>query len=403
MASAQCEDCFLAEPVWLEGALVLPDRIVEHGLIELRNGRIAGLWDLENQTEPVHAAADTIRVDGFIAPGFIDLHVHGGGGADFMDADPEQVAVITTTHARYGTTGLLATTLTAPDEEILAAIRAAAAAKPAGARVLGYHIEGPFVSMKYKGAQDPRYVRPADLAEIDRWMAAGRPGDRWHVTLAPEAEGALAAIAYLVRRGAVVSVGHTDCTYAQLKEAREAGLCHATHLFNAMRGLHHREPGTVGGALTLDGMTVELIADGVHVHPVAMDLAIRARGKQNVLLVTDAMQAAGMPDGQYRLGKLKVFVQEGQARLEDGTLAGSVLTMDRAVRNMVNLVGVDLPTAVAMASLHPARLHGLAERKGKLAAGMDADLVLLDRDLQVQATLVEGHVAYDSGLFGSRT
>lgn len=385
-------------PRWLRGALVLPDRIVADGLLEVAEGRIAGVWDLQQEAEPDHSAAETVQVDGYIAPGYIDIHVHGGGGADFMDADPEKVAVISVTHARHGTTGLLATTLTAPEEEILAAIRAVKAAENPGAQILGFHVEGPYVNLKYKGAQDPRYVRAPSIAEIDRWMAEGRPGDRWHITLAPEADGALAAIRHLIQRGAVVSAGHTDCTYEQLKAAQEAGLRHATHLFNAMRGLHHREPGTVGGALTLPGMTVELIADGVHVHPAAMALAVRARGAENVLLVTDAMEAAGMPDGEYYLGKLKTIVRSGEARLEDGALAGSVLTMDRAVRNMVNLVGVDLPTAVAMATLHPARLHGLADRKGRLAPGLDADLVLLDRQLGVLATLVQGRVVHDTGI-----
>lgn len=389
-------------PLWLQGALILPGRIVDHGLLRVENGRIAGLWDLETEPEPDHQPADTVRVDGFIAPGFIDLHVHGGGGADFMDGDPEAVATITATHARFGTTGLLATTLTAPEEAILRALQAAKAAPRRGARVLGFHVEGPFVNLKMKGAQDPRFVRPPSVPEIDRWLAEGRPEDRWHITMAPETQGALPAIRHLAERGAVVSAGHTDCTYAQLKEARDAGLRHATHLFNAMRGLHHREPGTVGGALTLPGMTAEVIADGVHVHPASLAVAVRARGSESMLLVTDAMRATGMPDGDYYLGELLTHVHEGQARLDDGTLAGSVLTMDRAVRTMVNLVGLPIPEAVAMASLNPARLHRLEGRKGRLAPGMDADLVLLDANLAVLATLVEGQVAHDTGIMQSR-
>ncbi|HEY8346739.1 MAG TPA: N-acetylglucosamine-6-phosphate deacetylase [Symbiobacteriaceae bacterium] len=387
-----------AEVRWFRGPLILPDRVVENGLVAVSGRRIAGVWDLEREPAPEHPAACTVRVEGFLAPGYIDLHVHGGGGADFMDGDPEAVATITATHARHGTTALLATTLTATEEEILRAIRAVVAAPRRGARILGFHVEGPFVNTNMKGAQDPRYIRPADVAEIDRWLAAGGPDYRWHVTLAPEVEGAMAAIQHLVSRGAVVSAGHTDCTYAQLKAARDAGLRHVTHLFNGMRGLHHREPGAVGGALTLPGLTVEIIADGVHVHPAVIALAVQARGPEAVILITDAMRAAGMPDGQYRLGKLDVTVQSGEARLADGTLAGSVLTMDRAVQNMVRLVGVDLPAAVAMATLNPARLHGLEDRKGRLAPGLDADLVLLDRDLNVQATLVEGQVVYDTGV-----
>jgi N-acetylglucosamine-6-phosphate deacetylase len=379
---------------WFKGDLILPDRVVEEGLLKVKGGRIAGVWDPATERLPEVKGEPVTRWEGYIAPGFIDLHVHGGGGADFMDCDPEAVATITETHARYGTTGLLATTLTAPEERIVAAIRAVRAAPRRGARVLGYHIEGPYINPKLKGAQDGRYVRLADIGEIDRWMAAGAGGDRWHVTIAPEMEGHLKAIRHLAERGAVVSAGHTDCTYAQLQAAQAAGLSHATHLYNAMKGLHHREPGTVGGALTLPGLTVEIIADGIHVHPASMAVAVAARGAGSVLLITDAMRATGAGEGEYLLGELKAIVKNGQARLEDGTLAGSVLTMGEAVRNMVRLVGVPLPQAVAMASLNPARKHGLEGHTGALAAGLDADLVLLNRDLRVQATVVRGQAVF---------
>jgi N-acetylglucosamine-6-phosphate deacetylase len=176
----------------------------------------------------------------------------------------------------------------------------------------------------------------------------------------------------------------------------EAGVSHVTHLYNAMRGLHHREPGTVGGALTLPGMTIEMIADGIHVHPASMALAVRARGVESVLLVTDAMRATGLGDGEFTLGVLPTIVKNGEARLMNGALAGSVLTMERAVQNMVNLVKVDLPTAVAMASLHPAQKHRLDDRRGSLAVGKDADILLLDRNLHVQATIVGGVVVHDA-------
>jgi N-acetylglucosamine-6-phosphate deacetylase len=380
---------------WLEGSVVLPDRVVENGLVKAEGSKITGVWDLEAAARPEgQDPRQTTRVEGYIAPGYIDLHVHGGGGADFMDGDPEAVATITSTHARYGTTGLLATTLTLPEEKIAGAIRAARTAPRRGARVLGFHIEGPFINVKFKGAQDERYVRPATIAELDRLMANGGEGDAWHFTMAPEIEGHLDAIRHLAAKGAVVSAGHTECTYAQLAAAADAGLSHVTHLYNAMRGLHHREPGTVGGALSLPGLTVELIADGIHVHPASMQVAVRARGYEQALLITDAMRATGMPDGEYYLGELKTFVKNGAARLEDGTLAGSVLTMADAVRNMVKLVGLPLHQAVAMASLHPARKHRLDGRKGAIAAGMDADLVLLDKDLRVTETIVEGEIVY---------
>ncbi|HYG57326.1 MAG TPA: N-acetylglucosamine-6-phosphate deacetylase, partial [Symbiobacteriaceae bacterium] len=274
------------------------------------------------------------------------------------------------------------------------AIRAARMAPRRGARVLGFHVEGPFINGKMKGAQDARYIRPATLAEIDRIMAEGGPGHKWRFTVAPEIPGMTEAIGHLAARGAVISAGHTECTYTQLQEAAAAGVSHVTHLYNAMRGLHHREPGTVGGALTLPGMTVELIADGVHVHPASMAVAVRARGEQGVLLVTDAMRASGFPEGEYLLGELRAVVKDGAVRLADGTLAGSVLTMSGAVRNMVRLAGVSLPAAVAMASLNPSRKHGLDGRKGAIAPGMDADMVLLDKDLQAYTTIVEGEVVF---------
>lgn len=380
---------------WFKAPLILPDRVVEGGLLAYEDGRITDVWDLADPAAPPVPAGAEVVERGYLAPGYLDIHVHGGGGADFMDADPEAVVAITTTHVRHGTVGLLATTLTAPEEEIIRAIRAARKAPRRGARVLGFHVEGPFINVKHKGAQNPEYVRPASIEEIDRWMAEGGPGDRWHVTLAPETEGALEAIRHLVSRGATVSAGHTDATYEQLRAAAEAGLSHATHLYNGMRGLHHREPGTVGGAITLPGMTVELIADGVHVHPASMQVAIRTRGPAHVLLVTDAMMAAGMGDGEFKLGEFPVIVKGGEARLHGGSLAGSVLTMDRAVQNIVRLVGLDLPTAVAMASLNPARLMGLAERKGSLAVGKDADLLILDEDLNVKTTIIGGEVVYE--------
>jgi N-acetylglucosamine-6-phosphate deacetylase len=397
---------------WYKGALILPDRVVANGLLRTEAGRITGLWDLEAEKAPQPDPQHLTEAP-FVSPGFMDIHVHGGGGGDFMDGDPEAVVAITECHVKHGTTALLATTLTAPEEQILAAIRAVKAAPKRGTRIVGFHIEGPYINEKWRGAQNPEYVRAADLAEVDRWLAVARGAttgaptdaahsstcscgcnDRWHITLAPEIPGHLDAIRGLVERGFVVSAGHTDCTYAQLQAATQVGLSHATHLYNAMRGLHHREPGTVGGALTLPGLTIELIADGIHVHPASMRLAVNARGVDSSLLVTDAMRAAGMPDGEYVLGELKVTVRNGEARLQDGTLAGSLLTMATAVRNMVKLVGLELHQAVQMASLNPARRHGLDAELGSLAVGKRADLVLLDNDLQVESTIVGGQIAH---------
>lgn len=376
--------------MYLRGNLVLADRIVTRGLLHVDGARIAGVWD-EASAPKVKADYET---DGYICPGFVDMHCHGGGGHDFMDGTEEAVQAIAAIHGRHGTTSLFCTTLTASSEHILGAIRAARTAKTEGARIVGYHIEGPYINMKMKGAQNGRYVRPADRQEIDSWLAEGGRDKRWHITVAPEIQGHLDAIRYLHQQGFIVSAGHTDCSLEELQAGIEAGVRHCTHLFNAMRPLNHREPGTVGGCLTLDNITVELIADGFHVHPLAMKLALAARGVDKAALVTDAMMAVGMSDGDYELWELQVVVKDGTARLkETGGLAGSLLTMDRGVANLVNLVGLDLVTAVRLASTNPARIHGL-HQKGLLAPGKDADIAVLNPGLVNQMTIVEGNIVY---------
>jgi N-acetylglucosamine-6-phosphate deacetylase len=376
--------------MYLRGNLVLPDRILKNGLLQVEGGRITAVWD-EPSAPPVRAGYET---DGYICPGFIDLHCHGGGGADFMHGTAEAVETIAYTHGRHGTTGLFCTTLTAPPDAIRQAVRAARGARTEGARILGYHIEGPFISLKMKGAQNGRYVRPADRSEIETWLVDGGREMRWHITIAPEIDGHLEAIAYLKRQGFVVSAGHTDATLAELQAGVAAGVSHCTHLFNAMRPMHHRDPGTAGGCLGLPQLTVELIGDGIHVHPLAMKVAIAAKGADRTALVTDAMEAVDMPEGDYHIWELDVTVRDGSARLkEGGGLAGSLLTMDRGVANLVNLVGLDLPTAVRMASTVPARIHGLAQ-KGRLAPGCDADIAVLGPDFVNRLTVVAGQIVY---------
>lgn len=421
----------MADRLWLRGRVVLPGAVWEQGLVEVADGRIAGVWDLRREPGPEAyrsardqgalpaaggrltaggAAVELVDVrDGYICPGFIDVHVHGGNGADFMDADPEAVLTICRFHGAHGTTALLATTLTAAPEAITAAIRAARqaaawtglngrAAGAAGAQVIGFHIEGPFVNPDYKGAQDGRFVRPPSAAEAEAWLAAGgapATAAAWQVTMAPEVPGGLEFIRQVTALGVLVNAGHTGCTYAGMQAAVAAGLTATTHTYNAMRALHHREPGTVGAALALPELLAELIADGHHVHPASMGVLVRAKGPAGVHLVTDAMRAAGRPDGHYRLGELDVTVQGGRALLAGGTLAGSLLTMDQAVANMHRLVGLPLQQAVHMAALNPARRLGLAARKGSLETGKDADIAVLDQDLRNQVTVAGGRIVHD--------
>lgn len=319
-----------------------------------------------------------------ILPGFIDLHVHGGGGADTMEGG-DALVTLARTHARFGTTSLLATTMTAPDAEIrrvLGEIDAVVKAPVGeGARVLGVHLEGPYINPGKLGAQ-PSHARPGVIAEVDELCALAPIR---LMTLAPELSGHYALIRHLSERGIRVQLGHTLGTYEQGVAAMEHGACGFTHLFNAMTGLHHRHPGMVGAALA-HAEFAELIPDLLHVHPGAIRAALRSIPR--LYAVTDSTAAAGMPDGEYRLGEQAVTKCLGGVRLADGTLAGSTLTMDQALRNLVE-VGLPLDQASARLSRYPADFLGLDER-GRLAEGCYADLVVMDPDLNVHAVYVEG-------------
>jgi N-acetylglucosamine-6-phosphate deacetylase len=319
----------------------------------------------------------------WIVPGYIDVHVHGGGGAQCNTSDADELAAVAAFHARHGTTALLATTVAAPVGELEAALRAADRAP-----VLGAHLEGPFLSRARPGAMDPEAFLDPDPVVLERLLAAG--GVRM-VTLAPELPGALSLVSRLADAGVVASLGHSDASYEEARAAARAGARSVTHLFNAMPPFHHRSPGIVGAALELDALTCELICDGAHVDPAVLRVALRAKGVSGVRLVTDAMEAAGLPDGTYRLGAAPVTVSGGRAVIAGtDTIAGSTLTMDAAVRGAVRFLGVAVEEAVAMASAAPARLLGLGERKGAIAVGWDADLVLLDEELRVLRTMIGG-------------
>jgi N-acetylglucosamine-6-phosphate deacetylase len=260
-----------------------------------------------------------------------------------------------------------------------------------GARLLGAHLEGPYLSPSRPGAQAPELIRPADPDELAGWLATGVVR---LITIAPEVPANRAIIGTCRAAGVVVSAGHTDATFDDLVAAVGLGVSHVTHTFNAMRPLHHREPGVVGAAMTLDELTVELIADGVHVHPAAMRALLAARGVDGVVLVPDAIRAAGLPDGEHPLGERTVTVGDGAVRLADGTLAGSVLTMDRGLANLRTASGRDLAALWPTASRNAARIAGVGDRTGVLAAGRDADLVLVDDEVAVHTTIVAGHVVH---------
>ena len=341
--------------------------------------------------QSAHAPAAAQRVDGIIVPGFVDVHVHGGDGADFMDAHEEATERILGFHATHGTTALAATTLSASRSDLHAAVDGIArvsADRPAGAEIVGIHLEGPFINARRAGAQDRASIRPADIHEVSALIAQA-PRLRWIVTIAPELDGAQDLIEHF-RDRVLFSIGHTDADHAAAAAALEWGALHFTHLYNAMTGLSHREPGVVGAALTSVHSTAELIADGIHVHPAALRVAVQAM-PHRVALITDAMRACGLAEGSYKLYEYEVTVAEGAARLHDGTLAGSVLTMDAAVKNMIELAGLPIESVIPMATEVPARIAAVADRKGKIERRYDADLVVMNERFEVERVWARGH------------
>jgi N-acetylglucosamine-6-phosphate deacetylase len=356
-------------------------------LIDPLHGRIEriGSFKLPPSTEVIEASGL------YVAPGFIDLQVNGGHGVDFASATEGDVQNLTAFFASHGTTGLLATLITAPIDELHRAMRTIQRACASTPGILGVHLEGPFISPRRPGTHPVRYIQPPSLAVLAS-LAEGFQGLIQLVTLAPELPGAEPLIRE-INRFAVPALGHTDATYEQAQRALEQGARLITHLFNAMRGFHHREPGIVGAALTSPVM-VSLIADGLHVHPATLQLAVRAKGPEQICLVSDAISATGMGDGLWKLGHVEVVVKDGVARNREGVLAGSLLTLDRAVKNFLQFTGLDLAAAIRTVTWNPAKLLGLEHRKGELQEGMDADLVIFDEHVNVRYTLQGGRIVY---------
>ncbi len=329
----------------------------------------------------------------YLTPGFIDLQVNGAFGYDFT-ADPTTIWHVAARLPRYGVTAFLPTIITSPLETVAAAqeiMTQVSVPGVTGAIPLGLHVEGPFLSLEKKGAHNPSYLRPPEPAKVSDWSP---DGGICLVTLAPELPGALELVATLTRRGVVVSAGHSNATYAEAQAGFDAGIRYGTHLFNAMPALHHREPGLTGALLTDPRPTVGLIADGIHAHPSMICLAWKTLGNTRLNLVTDAMAALGMPPGRHLIGDFEAIVDRTSARLGDGTLAGSILSLDQALRNLITFSGCSLAEALPTVTTTPARLLGLADQRGQLAPGFAADLVLLSPELQVVMTVVQGQIAY---------
>jgi len=353
----------------------------------VRDGKI-----LDVLRSPRHGDLPPARreVCGTICPGFIDLQINGAFGVD-VGPDPKALEALARDLPKTGTTSFLPTLISSPPEryaEFLKVLKNTP--NPPGANILGAHIEGPFLSPARKGAHDPANLRPVDLVLAQAFVESGVVR---MVTLAPELPGAAGAIRLLLNGGVVPSAGHTDASYEEMLAAIDAGLSMCTHLYNAMSPFTHRAPGAIGALLSDDRARAGIIADGVHAHKGALEVAYRQKGAGGLALVTDAMEAAGMPPGEYELSGRKVRLEDGAVRLPDGTLAGSALTMDRAVRNAVELLRIPLQDAVRMATETPAAVLG-TPRKGRIVPGADADLVVLTREGKVHETIVAGETVY---------
>ncbi|WP_435112649.1 N-acetylglucosamine-6-phosphate deacetylase [Nocardiopsis synnemataformans] len=369
-------------PVTLTNARVVTPDGVHEGWLRIENGRVAAF----GSDDPVPGGRDLGGA--WVAPGLVDTHVHGGAGHAFTEADPEGVRTTIAFNRSRGVTSLVGGLVAATPQDTVRQVAALAELCDAG-ELAGIYLEGPFISRSRCGAHDPELLRDPDTAEFDRWLKAGRGHVRM-VTVAPELPGALDLIGAAASSGVVAAVGHTEATYEQTLAAFDAGASVATHLYNAMRPLGHRDPGPIAAALGDERVTVELILDNVHVHPGAAGLVFDAAGPDRVSLVTDAMSATGLGDGEYTLGDLRVRVSGGEARLaESGTIASSTIVLPQAVRNAVRGLDVGVPEAVRSASSVPAAALGL-DGVGRIEVGGRADLVVLDDDLGVRKVMYEG-------------
>lgn len=343
--------------------------------------------------------AETIELpeNAIVVPGFIDQHIHGAGGSDGMDGTVKDISIIANTVAAEGTTSFLVTTMTQSPENITKAMVAVKEyreqAHTDGARVAGIHLEGPFIAAAFKGAQPLEYVAAPDVQTFDAYNEASGNAIRI-VSLAPEVEGAEMLIRHLKEIGVVSSIGHTGAKYADIEKAMEAGASNVTHTYNAQSPLHHREIGVVGTAMLCDELNCELIADTIHVSVPAMRLLVKNKPADKISLITDAMRAKGLPDGVSELGGQVVYVKNGEARLENGTLAGSVLKMNRAVQNMVEKVGVPFTQAIDYATINPARMLKIDGETGSIKVGKKADFTVLNENYDVLMTIRDGEVIY---------
>jgi N-acetylglucosamine-6-phosphate deacetylase len=376
------------------GKAITPKATIADAGILIRDGEIEQVGPRSALQLP-SGAVEILATDSTAIPGFVDVHIHGAGGRDVMEADRAALSVITEKLAAFGTTSILATTVTASADDTCRAVEGISSyitgqlqTNLARAEILGIHFEGPFLSRERRGVHPPEFLQLPSAELLQRFLQAAN-GNARILTIAPELLGAMPCIDAARSLGMVVSIGHTDATYEQARAAVAHGAHHATHVYNAMRPFSHRDPGVIGAVLTTPEVTAELIADGVHVDEIAMKMLLQAKGAEKVILISDGTSATGMPDGKYMLGGLEVTVIGGVCRDSGGRLAGSTLTLDRALRNIVKL-GASIEDAVRMLTLNPATLLGIEFKKGALRTGADADIVLLNEALQIEKVWARG-------------
>ncbi len=387
----------------VNGHVIIPDRIVRNGSVLVRDGIIISVSDhaLEMPGALVLDAGGR-----YISPGFIDIHVHGGGGYDFMDSTVEAFLEIAKTHARYGTTALFPTTLTGSAVDIVRTLKTYDEAYPlneTGSAFMGVHLEGPYFAMNQRGAQDPQWIRDPDPKEYEYIISQSGSIRRW--SAAPELKGAIPFARYLKSKGILVSLAHTDAIYEEVLEGFENGYSLATHLYSGMSGVTRRNAyrfaGAVESAFIIDDMDVEIIADGIHLPAPLLKLIYKIKGPGKIALITDAMRAAGMPPGESVIGNLqtgiKVIVEDGVSKMPDRkSFAGSVATADRLVRTMIQMAGVSMTDAIRMMTITPASIMKISDHKGSLTPGKDADIVIFDDHINVHTTMVKGKIVYQA-------
>lgn len=383
------------------GQIITPGRIIPEGTVLVENGVITAT--AEGDIDAPNATSIDAKGN-YISPGFIDIHVHGGGGHDFMDGSEEAFLEIARTHAKYGTTALAPTTLTSEKEGLLHTLdlyESANKKNTQGAQFIGMHLEGPYFAMNQRGAQDPRYIRDPDPAEYKEVIAHSKNIARW--SAAPELKGAIEFAQYLIKNNILPALAHTDAIYEEVVEAFANGYTLATHLYSGMSGVTRRNAfryaGVIESAFIIDDMDVEIIADGIHLPASLLKLVYKIKGPNRTALITDAMRGAGMPEGESVLGNketgLKVIIEDGVAKLPDrSSFAGSVATTDRLVRNMIKMADVPLAEAVQMMTATPARIMRVDDKKGSLEKGKDADIVIFDKDILVKTTIVQGKIVH---------